>query len=146
VSDTTNAAEQLGIIELGEVCNTMRARNIKLFEQLGGWVADTTDPALQRLFAEACHRHAWHAELWAHRAPDIRPVEVDTSATAAPGPLVAAGERGSTYRGALDRLLADLHELLARVDVLLDPGTARTIALVTVDLADLQRRLTASIS
>lgn len=132
--------EPLGIIELGAICADMRARNIDLFEQLGAWVVDTPDRELQRLFALASHLHAWHAELWAQRAPAIPPVELDTS-VAHPPSVVAPADRAAVYGEALDRLLTDLGRLRARVDELLDPSTLRTITLVTADLDDLQRRL-----
>jgi hypothetical protein len=139
MSATTDA--HLGIIELGAICASMRARNIDLFEQLGAWVVDTDDHELQRLFALGSHLHAWHAELWAQRAPVIPPVELDTSVAHPPLPLVALGDRAGDYRAALDTMLEDLHQLSARIDVLLDPSTARTVGLVTNDLTDLWQRL-----
>jgi len=137
------ADDHLGIIELGAICASMRARNIDLFEQIGGWVVDTADPTLQRLFAEASHRHAWHAELWAQRAPAIPPAELDTSIAAPPFPVFAPIGSAEVYAEQLDRMLDDLRQLMSRIDVLLDPSTARTITLISADLTDLQRRLTA---
>jgi len=133
----------LGIIELGSICADMRARNIDLFEQLGHWVVDTPEPSLQRLFGEASHLHAWHAELWAQRAPVIPPVELDTSVAAPPAALVDQADRATIYGAALDRLLTELSELRDPIDELLDPSTIRTISLVTADLAALRRRLRA---
>jgi len=138
---STPPDEPLGIIELGAICASMRARNIDLFEQLGAWVVDTDDRELQRLFALGSHLHAWHAELWAQRAPVIPPAELDTSVAHPPPPLVAVGDRADDYRAALDTMLEDLRQLSGRIDVLLDPSTARTIGLVTTDLADLRQRL-----
>lgn len=135
--------EHLGIIELGSTCAEMRARNIDLFEQLGRWVVDTPDPGLQRLFAEASHLHAWHADLWAQRAPVIPPVELDTSVTDPPHAVVPPGDRAAVYSEAVGQLLGDLAQLSARIDVLLDPSTARTIGLVTADLTELRYRLSA---
>jgi hypothetical protein len=134
---------QVGIIELGAICADMRARNIDLFEQLGGWVVDTTDHELQRLFALASHLHAWHAELWAQRAPAIPPVELDTSVAHPPPTAVAPADRAAVYGAVLDRLLVDLRRLRDRLDELLDPSTIRTITLVIADLDDLHRRLSA---
>jgi len=140
---------QVGIVELNRVCAEMRARNLELFEALGGWVATTSDGELQRLFAEACHRHAWHAELWERRLPMI-PV---AGATAAP-PVVATGDtaegedtaeddeaRRRSYRGRLVALDEDLQRLRARIDPTLDPSSARTIDLVGRDVAELISRL-----
>ena len=133
----------LGIVELGSISADMRARNIDLFEQLGHWVVDTPDPSLQRLFAEASHLHAWHAELWAQRAPVIPPVELDNSVAAPPAALVDPADRATVYGAALDRLLTELARAAGTGSMqLLDPSTVRTIGLVTADLAALRHRLT----
>ena len=137
----TGGTGYLGIVEVGDLCARMRARNLDLFEQLGAWVVDTSDPASQRLFAEAAHRHAWHAELWAQRAPAIPAVDLDMSTARPPAVPGPAAERIPLYTVALDELIDDLRTVGARVDVLLDPSTVRTIDLVMVDLLDLQSRL-----
>jgi hypothetical protein len=136
---------RLGIVELGDVCALMRARNLELFGQLGSWVATTPDGGLQRLFAEACHRHAWHAELWQRRAPAIKVGE--HPATPAPPAPDADGDDGAErrdhYRQAIIAMRDDLDELRSRVDATLDPSSRRTIDLVTDDLGDLLERLDA---
>lgn len=143
---TTNDGQQLGIIELGQICNALRARNTELFAQLGGWVVDTPDPELQRLFAEACHRHAWHAELWAQRTPAIAPVapSPDEPSTAQPPEAVAPADRAAVYADAIDQLESTATATSDRFDALLDPGTARTIELVLADLRAVRQRLAAA--
>lgn len=42
-----------------------------LFETLGRWARDAPEPAAKRTLATWCHRHAWHADLWRDRLPDI---------------------------------------------------------------------------
>jgi hypothetical protein len=108
-------------------------------------VADTPAPELQRLFAEACHRHAWHAELWAERAPTIPGVALDLEPARSAGGEPEVGRRAVQYAAALAGLLHDLEVLAGRVDRLLDPSTTRTLALVTTDLTDLRDRLTAAV-
>ena len=142
----TATTQTLGIVELGAICANMRARNLDLFEQLGGWVVDTTDHNLQRLFAEGSHLHAWHAELWAQRAPVISPVELNTSTASEPVADVAPDRRATHYHRSLDHMLADLRDLRGRVDALLDPSTVRTATLATADLTELEHRLTAAMS
>ena len=116
-----------------------RARTLALFEQLGTWVTTTADPALQRLFATAAHRHAWHAQLWADRSPTI-PVPPVVAEVAT---IVEAGDdtdRWAAYATSLGTLLVELGALRGRIDPELDPGTARVIELVGADanrLADL---------
>jgi len=135
----THEGERLGIVELGEVCARERARGLALFQHLGTWVATTTDPALQRLFATAAHRHAWHAQLWADRSPTIRVPHVVVDVAA----IVEAGDdtdRWTAYATSLGTLIVDLGALRDRIDPDLDPSTARVIELVGADanrLADL---------
>jgi hypothetical protein len=140
----TLVSDWLGIVELHGISNDMRARNVELFEQLGAWVATTAPGDLQRLFAEACHRHAWHAGLWSQRMPAI-PVEppmvassahVDDLATEPDGTV-----RGTHYRMALTDLEAGLEGIRGRIDPTLDPATARTVELVSRDVADIRTRL-----
>ncbi|HUF96627.1 MAG TPA: hypothetical protein VMM60_00775 [Ilumatobacter sp.] len=138
---TREAAAPLGIIELGAVCARQRAINLDLFERLGNLVtaSATTAGADQQLLAAACHRHAWHAELWAGRAPSIPPVHADgafdRSVDAHRGNLEFVTDV-ATYHSTAAALRAELTDLLERVDPLLDPSTARTIQLVLADLAD----------
>jgi len=136
-------SEQVGIVELGDVCVTMRSRSLDLFSALGAWVTTTEPGELQRLFAEACHRHAWHAALWEARTPTIR-----VPATAAPDferldPADGDAGRGDRYRARLSAIEDDLRALRARIDPTLDPSTARTIDLVGRDVVELADRLDA---
>ena len=101
----------------------------------GRGCATTATGDLQRLFAEACHRHAWHAELWSQRMPAI-PVEppmvassphVDDLATEPDGTV-----RGTHYRMALTRARRrGSRASVGRIDPTLDPATARTVELVS---------------
>ena len=140
-------SEQLGIVELGHVCVAMQARNLDLFRTLGTWVNTSAPGESQRLFAEACHRHAWHAELWQARTPIIR---VSFDATHEPELLDDGGDarvddeqRRDRYRAALSALEEQLRSLRARVDPSLDPSTARTIDLVGRDVVEIATRLDA---
>lgn len=133
----------IGIGELVEVCATERARSMSLFERLGTWVPTTHDPALQRLFATAAHRHAWHAHLWAERTPTIPVVAVAADASAI-ADATGDTDRWAAYVTSLGLLDTDLAALRARVEPDLDPATQRVLALVTADVEDLAHRLTAS--
>ena len=135
----TGATALLGIIELGSVCARQRAINLDLFEQLGALVTagGISRGDEQQLAATACHRHAWHAELWAQRAPSIPPVQFggafDRTVDRYRGSLAVVA-KSSDYRAAAGVLRGELTELLGRVDPLLDPSTTRTINLVLGDL------------
>ena len=130
------SANPLGIVELGDVCARMRAQSLDLFRELGAWVT-TAGVEHQRWFATACHRHAWHAELWAHRSPAIPPVDLDAAVADASRTRLPDDPDATAYRSLLDSMLAELDELSPRVDDDLDPGTRRVLTLVRRDLADL---------
>jgi len=132
----------VGIVELGDVCATVRARSLDLFEVTGAWVFDTTDAGLQRWFAEASHRHASHAGLWAERSPTIPSVDADllVDAHREPPDAVDIDDRAGTYRRWLDELLQQLADLERRVVAELDPATMRAITLTRADLVELRRR------
>ena len=138
-------SDWLGMIELCDVCATARTRNLELFATLGEWIRSTPDGDRQRLYAEACHRHAWHAELWAARAPTLPRSAHDRRAAAQPDPephpaAVDEDDRHGWYTATLTGLRDELATLGARIDATLDPSTARTIQLVAADLADLTDR------
>ena len=135
MSAGTGSAGSLGIVDLVEVCADQASRNRSLFRQVGEWVADETDPALQRWFAIGSHRHAWHAELWAERLPKI-PVDRPDDAPADP----PSNDRAAAYGQQLQQMVANLDELSPRVDPTLDASTARVIALVRADVVDLLDR------
>lgn len=128
------------LLDVGALCARMRATSLDLFEQLGAWVLDTPAGAAQQQWATACHRHAWHAELWAQRAPAIRPFDLDAAVADARGSVGTPSTpdtRAEWYGGVLAALIAELDELTARVDPVLDPSTARTVALVRTDVANM---------
>lgn len=136
-------APRVGIVELGELCAGMRAGSLDLFELVGSWVPTTDSGALQRLFAEACHQHAWHADLWAQRHPTIPgpDVEAATASHRARPAIVEASERVAWYRQALDDVIGELQALRSRLDPDLDPATVRTTDLVASDTRALLCRL-----
>ena len=132
-----------GLVELVDICHSMQQRNIELFARLGAIVTNGEAGSSGRLFAEACHRHAWHADLWAARRPVI-PVE-PTPVTPTP---VAAGDEDDhdgdvvgAYRAEIDVIRELLRELTGRVNRDLDPSTVRVIELVSADLTSIDDRL-----
>jgi hypothetical protein len=134
---------QLGIVELGDVCAAMRAHSLALFAQIGAWVATTSPGEQQRLFAEACHRHAWHADLWEARAPTIPTAHATSPPSAAPSTVDDDNTRRERYRAELSSLEDQLRSLRSRIDPALDPSTARTIDLVGRDVVEIAERLDA---
>ena len=45
---------------------------MKLFEALGGWVATVPELDVKMRLGTHCYNHAWHAELWHKRLPELR--------------------------------------------------------------------------
>jgi hypothetical protein len=45
---------------------------MRLFEALGGWVATIPEIDIKLRLGTHCYHHAWHAELWHKRLPELR--------------------------------------------------------------------------
>ena len=45
---------------------------MRLFEALGGWVATVPELDVKMRLGTNCYKHAWHAELWHKRLPELR--------------------------------------------------------------------------
>ena len=45
---------------------------MRLFEALGGWVATVPELDVKTMLGRHCYHHAWHAELWHKRLPELR--------------------------------------------------------------------------
>ena len=45
---------------------------MKLFEALGGWVATVPELDVKMRLGTHCYKHAWHADLWHKRLPELR--------------------------------------------------------------------------
>jgi len=134
------SATPLGIVELGDVCAHQRALSLDLFRELGAWVTaadDNATGAARRWYSTACHRHAWHAQLWADRAPAIPPVDLDAAVADASRTRLPDAPDADAYRSLLGEMIADLDGLAHRADADLDPATRRVITRVRRDLADL---------
>lgn len=50
---------------------------MKLFEALGGWVATIPEIDVKMRLGTHCYHHAWHAELWHKRLPELREMNPD---------------------------------------------------------------------
>lgn len=50
---------------------------MKLFEALGGWVAVVPELDIKMKLGTHCYHHAWHAELWHKRLPELREMNPD---------------------------------------------------------------------
>ena len=50
---------------------------MRLFEALGGWVATVPELDVKLVLGRHCYHHAWHAELWHKRLPELREMNPD---------------------------------------------------------------------
>ena len=62
---------------------------MKLFEALGGWVATVPELDVKMRLGTHCYHHAWHAELWHKRLPELREMNPDRLTKPANDELVA---------------------------------------------------------
>ena len=58
---------------------------MKLFEALGGWIATVPELDVKMRLGTHCYHHAWHADLWNKRLPELREMNTDRLTTPAEG-------------------------------------------------------------
>ncbi len=61
--DVAETARRVGIYKWTEM---------KLFEALGGWIATIPELDIKMRLGAHCYHHAWHADLWNKRLPELR--------------------------------------------------------------------------
>ena len=62
---------------------------MRLFEVLGGWVATVPELDVKMRLGTHCYHHAWHAELWHKRLPELREMNPERLTLPANDELVA---------------------------------------------------------
>lgn len=62
---------------------------MRLFEALGGWVATIPELDVKMVLGRQCYHHAWHAELWHKRLPELREMNPERLTAPANDELVA---------------------------------------------------------
>ncbi|MCU1463105.1 MAG: hypothetical protein JWO37_3180 [Acidimicrobiales bacterium] len=50
---------------------------MRLFEVLGGWVATVPELDVKIRLGAHCYQHAWHADLWNKRLPELREMNTE---------------------------------------------------------------------
>lgn len=58
---------------------------MKLFEALGGWIATVPELDVKMRLGTHCYHHAWHADLWNKRLPELREMNPDRLTVPGPG-------------------------------------------------------------
>jgi hypothetical protein len=62
---------------------------MRLFEALGGWVATVPELDVKMRLGTHCYQHAWHADLWHKRLPELREMNPDRLTVPANDDVVA---------------------------------------------------------
>ena len=62
---------------------------MRLFEALGGWVATVPELDVKLVLGRQCYHHAWHAELWNKRLPELREMNTERLTEPANDEMVA---------------------------------------------------------
>src|SRR6187551_2254688 len=70
------------VVETARRVGHYKWAEMKLFEALGGWVATVPELDVKLVLGRHTYHHAWHAELWDKRLPELR--EMNTSRLTVP--------------------------------------------------------------
>jgi hypothetical protein len=123
---------------------------IQLFEGLGGWVATVPELDVKLVLGRHCYHHAWHAELWDKRLPELR--EMNTDRLAVPpndamvefvdalrdpeGPELTLEKLVGVYRVLIPRKIAAYTYHLNGTSTITDSPTIRSLKFVLQDEFD----------
>jgi hypothetical protein len=138
------------LADLGKRARRWIAVEELLFETLGRWARQLSDPPTQRVFGTWCHRHAWHAELWRSRLPAVGAAAGDDDdidgwiapLRSAMNSVTTADEAIAVLRHSVLPALKDaVVEHRDAIDPLLDGPTARVLDLVGADLSAEEQQL-----
>lgn len=116
----------------------------RLADITGAWVASIDDSDARLVLGARSHTHAWHADLWRDRMPDLRHVDSSSLVAPASAALVAFLDRLASSDTTLERMVALHRVLLPRLvtayaivlrstNELIDAPTVRTLRLVLED-------------
>lgn len=120
---------------------------MKLFEALGGWVATVPELDIKMRLGTHCYHHAWHAELWHKRLPELREMNPDRLTLPANDEVVAfmdavtePGEHDQTieklvgvYRVLIPHKIAAYTYHLNNTSTITDAPTIRSLEMILRD-------------
>src|SRR6266851_7273054 len=120
---------------------------MRLFEVLGGWVATVPELDVKMRLGTHCYKHAWHAELWHKRLPELRemnperltaPANDDVVAfmdalTAPEGPDQTIEKLVGVYRVLIPHKIAAYTYHLNNTSTITDAPTMRSLRLALHD-------------
>jgi hypothetical protein len=123
---------------------------MRLFEALGGWVATIPELDVKMVLGRHCYHHAWHAELWHKRLPELREMNPERLTQPANDDLVAFVDAlrepeapeltieklVGVYRVLVPRLIAAYTYHLNATSSITDAPTMRSLRFVLQDEMD----------
>src|SRR6266849_8090763 len=123
---------------------------MRLFEALGGWVATVPELDVKMRLGTHCYKHAWHAELWHKRLPELREMNPERLTAPANDDVVAfmdaltAPERTDqtieklvgVYRVLIPHKIAAYTYHLNNTSTITDAPTIRSLKFVLQDELD----------
>jgi hypothetical protein len=119
----------------------------RLFEALGGWVATVPELDVKLKLGTHCYHHAWHAELWHKRLPELREMNPDRltvpandevvalldAVTAPESPDETIEKLVGVYRVLIPRKIAAYTYHLNNTSTITDAPTIRSLKFVLAD-------------
>jgi hypothetical protein len=123
---------------------------MRLFEALGGWVATVPELDVKTRLGTHCYKHAWHAELWHKRLPELREMNPDrltlpanedverfmAAITEPEGPEQTIEKLVGVYRVLIPHKIAAYTYHLNNTSAITDAPTIRSLRLVLNDELD----------
>ena len=119
---------------------------MKLFEALGGWIATVPELDVKMRLGTHCYHHAWHADLWNKRLPELREMNTDRLTLPAEGmeAFIAAMTEPEAQEQTIEKLVGVYRVLiphkiaaytfhLNNTSTITDAPTIRTLKLALQD-------------
>jgi hypothetical protein len=120
---------------------------MRLFEALGGWVATVPELDVKTTLGRHCYHHAWHAELWHKRLPELREMRPDrlirppnealeafvAALTEPEAPELTIEKLVGVYRVLLPRKIGAYTYHLAATSSITDAPTIRSLGFILDD-------------
>ena len=120
---------------------------MRLFEVLGGWVATVPELDVKTTLGRHCYHHAWHAELWHKRLPELREMNPErlsrapnpemeafvAALTAPEAPDLTIEKLVGVYRVLLPRKIAAYTYHLNATSRITDAPTIRSLGFILAD-------------
>jgi hypothetical protein len=138
------------VVETARRVGHYKWTEMKLFEALGGWIATVPELDVKMRLGTHCYHHAWHADLWHKRLPELRemkPERLTVPANDAMERFIEAmtepEDRGLTieklvgvYRVLIPRFIAAYTYHQNNTSEITDAPTIRTIKFILQDEYD----------